>query len=204
MKKIVFALLLIFSINFLFARTLDFTFKFPTTMYLSNGDKEYSAPSPVVFSPGIGFVWPNEGFLAIEPSLNFYSSYYLWHDGRALPAEIENRTATTLSFLLDVPAAFTLDIKNTKLRFNAGAAMLCRFGWLSNGATESDDVTAINQYFWSKARFFYLSGGVSWMVPLTSTSKFGPFFNFYLPVGSIFAREGLNGMILSAGLKVSI
>lgn len=202
--KYIFAFLLIFfSTQALVARSLDYFFTMPTSFYYSNGDKQHSAPSPIVFNPGFGIIWPNEGFISIEPSLNFYYSYYLWYDGRALPAEIENRTSTTLSFMLDIPAVFTLPINTTKLKLDIGASMLMRFGWLSNGANEAQDVEMINHYFWSQARFLYLSGGITWMVGLPSKTKFGPFAKFYLPLGSLIANEELNGMIISAGLKVS-
>lgn len=188
-----------------FFDSLSFIIKMPTTVYLNLSDRTASSPSPILFTPGFGFIWPNDSFISFEPSANFFYSYYLWHNGRALPAEIENRTASTLSVLLDFPVVFALNMEHTKLQLNAGASIFMRFGWLSPGTDESlqNDVDQINNYFWSKARFLYLSGGISWIVSLPSHTKFGPFLNIYAPVGSIFAQEGLNGMIISAGLKIS-
>lgn len=189
-----------------FLDTVSLSVKLPTTVYLNLGDKKDSAPSPILFTPGIGFIWPNESFLAFEPSANFFYNYYLWHDGKALPAEIENRTATTLSVLLDLPVVFTLNIAKSRFKVNAGAAFLMRFGWQSEGTdpSASEELKLINDYFWGKGRFLYLSGAVSWMIPTTNNTKFGPFMTIYAPVGSIFAREGLNGMIISVGLKIFI
>lgn len=188
-----------------FFDSLSFIIKMPATVYLNMADKSASAPSPILFTPGFGFIWPNDTFISFEPSANFFFSYFLWYDGRALPAEIENRTASTLSVLLDLPVVFALNLEHAKLQLNAGASILMRFGWLSQGNDESlkDEVELINDYFWSKARFLYLSGGASWIFSLPSNTQFGPFLNIYAPIGSIFAREGLNGMIISVGLKIS-
>jgi len=185
---------------------LDFSFIFPRTMFLSNGDKKHSAPSPVVFNPGIGCVFPNNYWISFQPMLSFYYSYYLWYEGRALPAEIENRVATTLSFMLDLPVSFAIPIKSTKLELYTGPAILMRFGWKANGTSESDaaDVKEINSYFWSKARFLYLTAGIDWMVPLPDGTKFGPFGTFYLPVGSLAAHEGMNATTITIGLKVTL
>lgn len=187
-------------------KRIDFMFKLPLSFYLNTGDKKASAPSPVVFNPGVGLVFPNDYWVSFQPGLNFYYSYYLWYEGRALPAEIENRTATTLSFMLDLPAVFSVSLKNSKLEFNAGPSVLMRFGWKSNGTSdaEASDVKEINSYFWSKARFLYLAGGISWLTEIPSGTNFGPFMTFYLPVGSLAAHESMNGMIISAGLKVTL
>ena len=206
MRKIKILVLTLFLLGIsegLFGKSVDILFKFPTSFYLSTGDKQHSAPSPVYFNPGVGLIWPNKGLFSVEPLLSFNYSYYLFYDGKAMPSEIENRTATTLAFLLEVPATFSINIKSTQLKFHVGPSMLMRFGWLSNGATEAEDIPKINNYFWSNARFLYFSGGLSWMVNLEK-SKFGPYFNIHFPIGSIFAQEGLNGMILSGGLKVSL
>ncbi|MCQ2583957.1 MAG: hypothetical protein MJ185_00075 [Treponema sp.] len=187
-------------------RRVDFMFKFPTSFYLNTGDKKASAPSPVVFNPGFGCVFPNDYWVSFQPGLSFYYSYYLWYEGRALPAEIENRTATTLSFMLDLPAVFSVPVGSTKLEINAGPSVLMRFGWKANGTSdaEAEDVNAINSYFWAKARYLYFSSGISWQVSLQPGTTFGPFFTFYLPAGSLIAHEGMNGMVLSAGLKITL
>jgi len=183
---------------------IDFVFKFGTSFFYNRGDKTISAPSPIYFNPGFGILWPKKSFIAVEPAVSISSTYYLWYEGKAYPAEIENRTATTIALMFDIPAVFTIPAGKSKIQINAGPSILARFGWLSSGATETDDVTSINNYFWGSGRFFYLSGNVSWMFDLPLNTKFGPFFSFYMPVGSIFAHEGMNGMIMSAGIKLSI
>ena len=217
-KVILFAVLLCLFANSLAAQTteaesetsdnrrVDFSFKFPTSFYLNTGDKKHSAPSPIYFFPGFGCVIPNDFWISFQPGLNFNYSYYLWYEGRALPAEIENRTATTLSFMLDLPAVFAVSLGNTKLELNVGPSILIRYGWKSNGTSEQEfeDVTRINNYFWSNARFLYIASGLSWMFDLPFGTKFGPLINFHLPLGSLIAKEKMNGMILSAGLKVTL
>lgn len=183
----------------------DFILKLPVSVYLNTIDTAHSAPSPILFSPGFGFIWPTESFISFEPTLSFFTSYYLLYEGKALPAEIENRTATTLNFLLDIPVAFALNLTHTKVQLNAGVAMLMRFGWKANGAESVSDneISEINKYFWANTRFLYISGAASLIFNLPAGTKIGPFFSLFLPVGSIFAAEGLNGMMMSVGLKVS-
>lgn len=203
-KKIFFTVLFFLTLTCSFGRSFDFTFTCPTSLFVNTGDKKVSAPSPIYFNPGFGVTWPKEKALAVEPALNLSFGYFLFNEGRALPAEIENREASVLSLLLNIPAVFTFPIKSTKLRVNAGGAILMRFAWNSNAGADASNVDEIKKYLWGKARFLYISGGADWMLPVSSASRFGPFINFFLPVGSIFAGEGLNGMILQAGLKLSI
>ncbi len=203
-KKIFITVLFFLSFTCLCARSFDLVFTFPTALYVNTGDKQVSAPSPIYFNPGIGAAWPKEKTISVEPAVNLSYGYFLFNEGRALPAEIENREATVLSLLLNVPAVYSFPIKSTKLRVNAGGAMLMRFAWKADADSDDSNVKEIRKYLWGNARFLYISGGVDWSVPLPSSSRFGPFMNFFLPIGSIFAGEGLNGMILQAGLKLSI
>lgn len=171
-----------------------------------------SAPSAPVYPWYIGFIYPDNTFIALEPTLSFFTMYNLWYDGTAYPAEIENRTTTTLSFLLNIPVVFALNIKGTKLEVYPGIAMLMRFGIRAGGVSGSDsgysgsadeDVALINQWYWSNARFLYLSAGVNAIFENISHVKIGPVLNIYMPVGTIFSGESVQGMIVSAGLKLS-
>lgn len=198
-----------------FFHQVDMSIKLGTTTYINSLDEKtsaISAPSPIVFMPGIGVIWPNFTFIAVEPTLYFYYSYYQWANGMAVPAEIENRTATTLSFMIDVPVVFSFFLKKSKIQAGIGPAALLRFAFLSGGVKETDygfsgnaanDVSLINSYFWDKARFLYLSVSAAWLFNFYKNSKAGPFAKMYLPIGSQIADEGINGMIVSIGLKVS-
>ena len=197
-----------------FFSNINFIAEFSPAVYINPESSTVSAPSPLIFPIGIGFLWPKESFIAIQPALSFFMMYHLWYDGMALPAEIENRTSQTVSFLLNIPAVFNLK-QNEKSRFqiSTGLALLMRFGLLAGGVKESDsgysgsagsDMDKINSWFWQNARFLYFSLGASWLYTFTDHLKAGPTMNLYLPAGSFISGEGAQALIFSLGLKLCL
>ena len=88
-----------------------------------------------------------------------------------------------------------------------------RFGFLANGVKESDsgytgtakgDMDEINNWFWGNARFFYVSFGGSWIYTFTEHLKAGPTVYAYIPIGSLLSGDGVQAMIISAGLKIML
>lgn len=192
----------------------SFTFSLPASAILNTLDRKHSAPSQHAFTPKIAFLWPDYTLVGVEPSLGLFSTYSLWYDGAALPAEIENRTATTLSLFLEVPASFSLFLKHSRVQLRIGPALLMRFSWLAHGVSESDwgngpagtageDAELIAKYYWSNARFLYLSTGFSWLFNFYGNTRAGPELSVALPLGGIIAGDGFNNTMLSIGLKVS-
>ena len=178
-----------------------------------DSNKLKSAPSAPIYPFYAGFIYPDNSFIAIEPTLSFFRLYTLWYDGTAYPAEIENRTATTLSFLLNIPVVFAVNVKGTKLQISPGIAMLMRFALKTGGVSGSEsgysgtvdsDINLINKWFWSNARFLYFSAGVSAIFENIGHVKIGPVLNIYVPVGTFFSGEAIQGMIVSTGLKLSL
>jgi hypothetical protein len=172
-----------------------------------------SAPSPVVYPLTIGALWPAGGTVSFQPRLTFFYNYYLWNDDEqtALPAEVENRTATALSFLLTLPAVFTFRTsRNSAFEAQAGVSLLMRAGILSNGVSDSDsgtsgsagsDTDRINRWFWTGARFLYAEAGAAWLYSFSGIVKAGPELNVYVPVGSLISGRGVDAMMLSFGIK---
>ena len=104
-----------------FIYTLDFIMQFEAGLFLNPEYTELnSSPSPINFEPSIGVLWPNYSHIAIQPILTFFYMNHLWYQDKALPAEIETRTSTTLSFLLQVPAVFSVFLKGSRFQFTAG------------------------------------------------------------------------------------
>ena len=196
-----------------FFSSVDLMAGFSPAVYINTESTLVSAPSPVIYPVSIGFLWPNYTKIAIQPTLSFFTMYHLWYDGQALPAEIENRTSQTISLLLDLPAVFSIyPNEKSRFQFSTGLAFLMRFGILAGGVKETDsgytgsagsDMDQINSYFWSNARFLYLSLGASWLYDLVPHLRLGPVFHTYLPLGSLFSGESVQGMIISLGLKLS-
>lgn len=199
-----------------FIHSLDFIMQFEPGMYMNfhkndeNGQL-VSAPSPIIYPLTIGILWPNYTFVAVQPSLSFFMMEHLYYNGMALPAEIENRTTTTLSFMLNIPIVFSLYIKESRIQLSGGIGGLLQFGLRSAGVSENDygysgsagrDVELINQYFWNNANWLYLTTGASWLYSVNSQLRFGPTFNAYFPIGTLFGNKDMQGLMLSVGVKI--
>ena len=193
---------------------IDFIFAFTPAVIFNTDTSHKSAPPPIVYPFGFGISVPADKLVSFQPRLSFFTNYYLYDAGTAKPAEIENRTATALSFLLDLPAVFTLDVRKTHFfELGAGAAILARGAILSSGVdadeegetgTAQGDVDAINKYFWKNINFLYLEASFAYLFKLTERIKLGPEVRFYLPCGPLFTQGSMNGGIFAAGLKVRI
>ena len=185
---------------------------FEPTLIVNTSSGTASAPSPIVYPFSIGASWPSGYFISFQPRLSFFMNYYLWDGEKALPAEIENRTATSLSFLLALPASLNFDLsEKSRIEASVGLALLMRFAVLSNGVGSSDsgasgsagdDVSHIADWFWSGARPLYLQTGCSYIYEISGRIKAGPDLQLYFPLGSIFGGRGLDAMILSTGIKL--
>jgi len=192
-------------------RRFDFVLQFEPTVYINPESTTVSAPSPIVYPLTFGLNIPLYKNFSIQPTLSFFLMYHLYYNGIAVPAEIENRTTTTLSFFLNVPLMYTLSFNRFCVQMTGGLGLLFRFGLLSSGVSESDsgytgsaasDVEEINKWFWSGAHFLYLTTGGSILFNLTESLKAGPIIEFALPLGSLFSGEGAQGMLISFGVKV--
>jgi hypothetical protein len=173
-----------------------------------------SAPSPIMFSCGFGATLFTNKPVQFEPRLSFFTNYYLWNNARALPAEVENRTATVLSFMFDLPAAYTWKYNAHSFEAGAGLGFLARVGILSNGVsgsdknrddssrTASEDVSDINSYFWSGARFLYPEIFGVWTYDIRSGWKAGLETRLYFPLGSFIAGSGMDAAIISASARL--
>lgn len=167
--------------------------------------------SSSIFPFSFGFLWPNDFWIAVEPSISFYTMYHLWYDGTTYPAEPENRTSQTFNFMINLPVSISLTIKNSELQLTPGFGFLARFGVLANGVSATDfgysgsaekDVAEINNWFWKNGRFLYLSLGVSYLIKLTEKLRGGPAVHAFVPVGTIFSGESIQGMTVTFGMKV--
>lgn len=196
-----------------FLQRTDFILQFDPTFYISPESFQNKSNVVNIFYPiTFGAIWPTDYFISFQPTLKFFIMEHLWFDKYALPAEIENRTSTTLSFMLDLPAVYTLKLKNnTEFHFSAGLGLFLRFGILSYGVNESDpgysgtaaqDVELINKWFWDNAHWLYFTFGASWLYPITSKIQVGPVLNAYIPVGTLIDQHNVQGLMFSLGIKL--
>ena len=192
--------------------TLDLIMNYEASFYLNPEYTELnSAPSPINFQLSLGMLWPNYTEIAVQPLISFFYMNHLWYEDRALPAEIENRTSDTLSFLVQVPAAFSLFLKNSRFQFIVGPAVMARLTLLARGVspdatgylgTASADINAINRWFWSDGRWFYATAGISWLYHITPQLRTGLTVNASVPVGAILKDKTAQGLLISTGIKI--
>lgn len=188
-------------------------FKLGSALTLNLADKTQSAPSPINFTIGGGAKIKITELISLEPMLDFYSMYYLFYDGRALPAEVEHRTSSVLCFLLDVPVGFNFYLgnsKNANLSCGLGLAFLLRFSFLANGVKSNDegflgsaksDDDEIKKYFWQKARFIYPEIFAAFDYKISEKLSAGIIAKFYLPVTSLFEGHGFDSSIFSISTR---
>ncbi len=172
------------------------------------------APSPVVFPIAFGITIPKQTLVSFQPRISFFTGYYSWHGKYALPAEIESRTGTALSFMVDLPAAFTFRIRERHaIETTIGAGFLLRGAFLSNGVGKNEsgvsgsaegDVKKINEWFWKGGNFFFVQTSVAYLFRVSEKLEVGPETRCYLPIGSFVAGNGFYHGILSGGIKVGI
>ena len=159
----------------------------------------------------VGGIWPNKAFLSFQPRLSFWTSYYLWDGKNALPAEIENRTAFVLNFMLDLPAAATFRFQKFQVEAGAGLGILARAAMLAGGVGQSDtgasgsaggDKAEIQKWFWSNARFLYPEIFAAWEWNFTDRIAAGFELRYYLPIGSLANGRGLTESIFALSAKL--
>jgi len=132
-----------------------------------------SAPSPLAGFAGAEYRYPLTPEIDFAPSGSLYTVQYLFADGRALPAEIENRTAFVPSLLLDASFLYHIERDRFLYSFGGGPAILVRYAFLESGVpadainpgetlNAGDQVKAVNEYFWGSGRWLYpmLQAGV--------------------------------------------
>lgn len=175
-----------------------------------------SAPSPVSFSGGLGALFFEDKPVSAELRVSFFMNYYLWDGKKARPAEVENRTATVPSFMIDLTAGHIFHFGNNYLGVNLGVGFLLRFAVLSHGVSDDDygytgdssssakdDVSSINSWFYENTNFFYPEAAITYYRYISEYMKFGGELRGYFPTGSYSSGDGLDGMIVSLSVKVN-
>lgn len=192
---------------------VDFFISMAPALIINTGDDKNSAVAPIVYPFSFGAVLFKDKLFSFQPRLSFYASYYLWvdEDDAAYPAEIENRTATVFSFLLDLPAVYTMQMtKRQSMEFGFGPAANLRFTIISNGVSSSDagssgsagkDTDEIRSYMWKNCNWLYMTTSVAYNIMISERLKLGPELKFYIPCGQLFTGNGLNAGIISLGIK---
>lgn len=184
-------------------------------LMINTDDKTKSAPSPIMYELGIGYDFFQDKMVCGQVRASFFTNYYLWDGKNAQPAEIENRTATGLSFMIDALAGRTWQSGLNQFTLLGGFGILARFAMLSNGvqpddlgganSTASEDVSSINNWFHSVNNLLYPQIAFSYLraVPdIFGKVMFGGEFRAYMPLGAITSGDFLDNMIFSLAFKL--
>ncbi|HZK20286.1 MAG TPA: hypothetical protein VFC68_06140 [Treponemataceae bacterium] len=151
-----------------------------------------SAPTPHLFSLGAGYEIPINPWLSFSPQTSIYVATYLWNNElqTALPAEIEHRTTTVPSLIIQIPAKFVISTEMFRIGIQPGLSFFLRYGIQSTKILENEqaDVSRINKWFYSKGRFFYPSLQINLDRFFTKKIRAGIAATVYLPIGSIIEK----------------
>ena len=126
-----------------------------------------SAPSPIINFLEVEYRHSILPALDFAPSLSLVPlQYMLWENERALPAEIENRTAWVPALYLDLPFLYHFEKSKFTFAFGGGPSIYIRYGFLAPGVdadeqyeyeelNAAEQVAEINDYLWGDGRWFY-------------------------------------------------
>lgn len=220
MKKLTFyfvLFLLQFSAFSAYSFDKSLFFTFGPKLMVNTDDSTKSAPSPIMYALGIGGDFSFSNSITLQAHGSFFTNYYLWDGENAQPAEVENRTATVFSCMLDLTGGYVWKCGISKkhlLNLSGGIGLLARYGILSSGvndddknrdgtSTASDDLSSINDTFFRDLNFFYPEISFTYSYILSDTWKIGGEFRGYAPLGSLMQENSIDSMIFSLALKLS-
>ncbi len=177
-------------------------------------DSTYGDASPQIkFLPGIGFNVPIGKAFAIQPRITGFHQYLQWNEGTksAYPAAPENRTASAVTLVTDIP--FLVTLKGEKFSFNLGGGIgfLWRITSLAHGVKGSDQGTSgtakqdfdrINKWIWNPLHFIYPEGVAEADFTLESGRIMGIVARAYIPMSIV--TDGLRNTIFSISIRFTL
>jgi hypothetical protein len=173
-----------------------------TVLFIVNTEGLNSAPTPILWAPGGAINIPISGIdnFYWRPDANLFWNYYLWDSTlkRALPAEIEHRSAIVVGLILDSPLSYDFPIGDkVKIEVGAGPAFVIRASFLASvSAGDVSDakpqVAPVGRYFYDKGRWFYPETSLSFLYKLSDKASFGLSARVYYPVFHLWDKMGLS------------
>ncbi|MGA2764891.1 MAG: hypothetical protein ABSG17_16200 [Spirochaetia bacterium] len=115
----------------------------------------YGAPSPLLQSFGVSMPLRSDGPFFLEPSIEFFGTYYEWTGARAVPTRYESGIGFfTIGSLLSLQAGMLYPVsKSLEMGGALGIDFYLRFPLeLQNTAADTSDGLT---YFYTQGRFIY-------------------------------------------------
>jgi hypothetical protein len=184
-----------------------------------NGNR--GGPMPVLPAPGTALACSIWGPLSAEISLDLYFTHYKYDFewNRALPAEMENRSAFVFGILtgIQVLASFPLG-EQFVFRGYGGPAMDLRIITLAadlhpddlSGLPETDaqiQTDAVREYFWGRGRWFLPVLGTGFDYRINEKFLIGLDFRTWFPLYKVWSGEELpplEGWRFGLGLRFTL
>jgi hypothetical protein len=185
------------------------------TVFFNEDGGIQTAPAPVIGMPCFSFDWmlmkKGRVNLALEAGLGVYWAYYLLHNGRPYPAEIENRQSFVLGFIPGVQAKLIIPLAKFMLHTSLGFTADMRVVSEAPGLGEPEipeareQTGAIRDYFWENARFLYPSFELGFDYPIVKNWRLGLRVVVYCPLVQMLRNEtaGFEAWRFGAALSVS-
>jgi hypothetical protein len=165
------------------------------------------APTPILPSPGVSLACRFWDPLSAEASLDLYFTHYGYDFGldRAIPVEIENRSAFVLGSILGLSLIDRIPIgERFSLRLSGGLAMDMRIVMLAFGLNDADLVeddprgapmqaNAARDYFWDKGRWLLPFLGIGFDTAMNEKFALGLDFRLWFPLYRLWTGEDLPG-----------
>ncbi len=174
-----------------------------------------SDPSPILFSPGAAARLSFFHYFALEISLDFYMTHYLYSDtlDRAVPAAIENRSAFVIGSVLGIQAVYLFKpLDSWTIRVYAGPAIDIRISLTAGGLEGADQKDAASQtkkvssYFWEQGRWLYPVAGIGMDFAVNDDLLLGFDLRTWFPMYKLWTKEDLpdiNGWRFGAGFTIT-
>lgn len=164
------------------------------------------------FSFGGGYTFGFSKKFAFQPHLTAFFQYYRWDNEleEAFVTGPENRTSSSIGFLIDLPVIAQFKGEKTNFEAGIGLGVLSRINFLANGVKKTDsgtsgsaadDVEKITGWQWNPLNFIYPEVLFSYTYTLESGRQIGLQARFYMPL-TIY--RGIKDSIASIGIKFTL
>jgi hypothetical protein len=203
-----------------FSESLTWSFG-GSVLLFPEGNGNRGGPMPVLPAPGAALAYSIWGPLSAELSLDLYFTNYAYDFewNRALPAEIEHRSAFVFGFLTGIHALARFPLGDQFVfRAYGGPGMDFRVITLaldlhpddSAGQRETDaqmQTDAVRDYFWGQGRWFLPVLGAGFDYRLNEKFLVGFDFRTWFPLYRAWSREDLppiEGWRFGLGLRFTL
>ncbi len=151
---------------------------------------------------GTEYMYEINPYVAIAPAFSFSVVHYGNSNHHVSPADLENRIATALFGVLDVPVLGVLPLGNWRLSLGGGISFLLRgaFRAVNVSGVTSDDVAEVNRALWAQGRFIAPSIQMRVAYTLESGWRIACFGKSIVPISNLWAKSNGKKMPFYDGL----